>query len=326
MTGGAGLQGSRLAKALVAKGYDVTVADNFSRGRMKNLHEIGDKIDIVYDDLREYGECVRVTKRMDGVYHLAAHLGGVEYTHGSRDMAPHGSSMAADNLIIDTNMIKAASINAVERYLYPSTACIYPLELQMKPDVPPLKEEDAYPANCESPYGWAKLMGEILCQTYARETGIKVAIVRLFNIYGEGEDPSPGSHVVPELMRKALLCPKQRFTIFGDGSQTRAFTYVDNAVEAMILALEKYAVADPVNIGSPERVSILELAKKILALAGKNPEIQLDGSKPVGAVGRCPDISKARKVLGWEPKMSLDEGLLSTWDHFEQNYRKTLGG
>jgi len=324
ITGGAGLQGSRLAARLLAEGHSVTLADNFSRGSQANINELRNNypkgLKVVKTDLRLIGECVYYTKGVEAVFHLAAHLGGVEYAHGSKDMPSHGSAMASDNLLMDTNMIKAAVQNNVSSYLYPSTACIYPVQLQKSPDSPPLREDQAIPAEPESPYGWAKLMGERLSIQYAKESGIHVAICRLFNIYGEGEDSQPGSHVVPELMRKALNYPQEPFVVYGDGSATRAFTYVDDAVEGLLRALKSYACADPINIGSDKPVSICHLAELIIAESGKPIRIEYDESKPVGVMGRCADISKARDKLGWEPRVPLEEGLKRTWSWYVKHH------
>ena len=314
ITGGAGLQGSRLARRLLEMGRKVTVADNFSRGSSLNLENIKDAIQIRRVDLRKPEECLEVFRDVDTVFHLAAHLGGVEYAHGSSSMSSHGVSMGTDNMLIDTNVIRACINNKVERLLYTSTACIYPVELQMTADAPPLREKQAYPANAESPYGWAKLMGEIICQACAKENGLKVAIVRLFNVYGEGEDMSPGSHVIPELMRKAIWYPDEDFVVYGDGSQTRAFTYVDDAVEGLIAAMERYATADPINIGGEETISVRELAERIVLLSGKRIPLKFEISRPVGVRGRRADITKARTALGWFPRVSMDVGLKKTFD------------
>jgi len=316
ITGGAGMQGSRLVrKILKVYDADVIVIDNLSRGSLTNLKDILSDIEFRQVDLRSPGDSLSIMQDVDMVFHLAAHVGGVEYVHGSASMPGHGATIASDNLLIDVNVLKACVKYGVERMLYASTACVYPVELQKVPDAPPLREEYAFPANAESPYGWAKLMGEILCKSYAEEFGLKVAIVRLFNVYGEGEPFERGSHVIPELIRKAIMYPKEPFIVYGDGSQTRSFLYVDDAVEALILAIEKYPVADPINIGSEERISIKDLAMKIITISGKDISPVFDPSKPVGVVGRCPDITKAKRVLQWHPKVPLDVGLrrVYTW-------------
>jgi nucleoside-diphosphate-sugar epimerase len=165
------------------------------------------------------------------------------------------------------------------------------------------REEDAIPANPSTTYGWAKLVGEILCRSYYLDYGIKCSVVRIFNAYGKRGNLDPKwSHVIPPLIRKAILYPKEGFKIFGDGKQERAFLYVKDCVEGPILAMMKIENAEPINLGSNEVISIEELVKKILAISDKKIEIEYDLSGPRGTNKYCADTTKMRKTLGWEPK------------------------
>ncbi len=323
VTGGAGLQGSRLTHRLLQRGMEVTVADNFSRGSLSSLDDIANRIRILHVDLTSKEECQKAVQGMDMVYHLAAEVGGVEYLYGSSSMVSHGFSMGARNLLMDTNTLTACINSGVERLLYTSSACVYPLRLQMKPDSLPLREDQTSPADPDAEYGWAKLMGEILCQAAARECGLKVAIVRPFNVYGEGEAMSPGSHVIPELIRKAVRYPEEDFVVYGDGSQTRVFTHVNDMVEGLMACLERYSGADPINISTEEKVTIKALAKKIVAFSGKDIPIRYDPSRPLGARCRVADVSKAKRVLGWSAKVLLDDGLKKAFDWASRRYTKS---
>lgn len=303
VTGGLGLQGSRIAKRMLQEDHEVVIVDDASRGRLENL-PTGAKFERI--NLAEHSsELVRVFQDVDLVFHMAAQLYGVE-GHIGKDYR-----QMTTNLRIDLNVIEACVKKDVEGLVYPSTACVYPLSLQAAPDAPPLKEEQAFPAEAENAYGWAKLIGEMACREAYEENGLRVGIARLFNVYGTGEDWSPGSHVVPELIRKSLV-DAPFLQVYGDGEQTRALTYVDDAVEGLIRLMERRRIPDPINIGNPDRVSVRRLAEIILEITGSTKRIVFDTSKPVGAVGRCPDISKARKLLGWEPKTSLRDGLVKT--------------
>lgn len=317
VTGGAGFIGSNLVDGLLQRGAQIRVVDDLSRGKMANLRDCVDKIDLVEGDLADPSVAQKTVKDMDMVFHLAAVIGGVGY------ITQHPAEICK-NVTINHNVIDACREMEVERALYTSTACIYPEFLQVDLSRSPLKEDDALKggAQPDSNYGWAKLFGEFQCQAYHQEYGMKMAIVRPFNAYGPRECFEPDrSHVIPALVRKAVLREKP-FIVWGSGTQTRAFTYVDDIVEAMILAIEKACDADPINLGTPEYITINELAKSILQLTGYDAEIVLDKTKPEGVHARRADISKANKKLGWRPKIGLEEGLRKTIDWFIENKDK----
>lgn len=307
ITGGAGFIGSHLTQALVQKGADVRVADNLSRGSLENLSGLLDRIEFLEVDLTKERSCVEVSRDIDAVFHLAASVGGIEF------MRKNSVEGCTPSVLMNTFMLDAARRNDVKEFLFTSSACVYYEKTGSEPMF--LKEEDAYPANPHTTYGWAKLIGEIQCQSYAEDYGLKVYLPRLFSVYGENENLSPKwSHVIPALIRKAIRYPKEPFVVFGDGNQVRAFLYVKDAVDALLLLMEKRYNADPINLGSNDRIKIKDLANKIIAVAGKNIEIVYDTSKPVGLHGYYADYRKAKKALGWKPKVSLDEGLVKTYD------------
>jgi len=313
VTGGAGLIGSHLVDKLVEEGHSVIIADNLLRGSKKNIeHHSGLVFEIV--DLTKPGECESIfacNQDIEEVYHLAAFLGGVEFI---RKFPVEAYSL---NMKMNMNILECCRIyDNVKKLLFTSTACVYPVYKQLLPDSPPLKEEDALEFEPESGYGWAKLMTEMLCKSYYEEYGLKTGIVRMFNVYGPREAYDDKSHVIPMLSRKALNYPKEKFIVWGNGNQTRSFIYVKDAVEG-IIATMKYGInKGPINIGSPNRVTIRELAEKIVALVeqlhNKDIKIEFDTSKPTGVMGRAADITKAKEILNWTPKTSLWEGLAKT--------------
>jgi nucleoside-diphosphate-sugar epimerase len=306
VTGGAGFIGSRLVKKLLNLGCEVYVADNFSRGSKENLEPFLDKIHLYPVDLTKLENCLRVTKDVDYVFHLAAAVGGIHY------IKKENVGGSTPSLLMNTNMLEAARINDIKKFLFTSSACVY---REKNSSLNKFKEEDAYPANPLTTYGWVKLMGEIQCRSYYLDYGIKSSVVRIFNAYGEKENlDSKWSHVIPSLIRKAILYPKEEFRIFGDGSQERAFLYIKDCIDGLLLSMEKITDADPINMGSEEIVSINELATKIIKLSGKNIDVKYDQYGPQGTYRYCADITKMKKVLGWEPQISLDEGLRRTYE------------
>lgn len=306
VTGGAGFIGSHLVQKLLELGSEVHVADNFSRGVRENIEPFLDRIHLYSVDLTKLENCLLATKEVDHIFHLAASVGGIHF------IKKEHVGGATPSLLMNTNMLEAARINDVKRFLFTSSACIYrekSLELNR------FKEEDAYPANPLTTYGWAKLMGEIQCKSYYLDHGIKCSVVRIFNAYGENESLDPKwSHVIPSLIRKAIIYPREEFTLFGDGRQERAFLYVQDCVEGLLLSMEKIEDADPINLGSEEVIFVKELAQKIIRLSGKNIDVKNDLSGPQGTHRYCANTTKMKKVLGWSPKVSPDEGLRRTYE------------
>jgi len=307
VTGGAGFIGSCLSKELVNLGCDVCVADNFFRGRIENIKPILDKIKLFEVDLTKQESCLDVTKDIDYVFHLAASVGGIHYIN--KQYVEGGTP----SILMNTNMIEAAAINNIERFLFTSSACVY---CQSDMNLNKFKEEYAYPANPTTTYGWAKICGEVLCKAYHSEYGMKTCSMRIFNAYGENENIDPrSSHVIPSLIRKAVLYPKEGFKMFGDGEQVRAFMYVKDCVKGLILGMEKNVNGEAINLGSEELISIKDLAEKIVDISGKDIKIGYDLSGPRGTNKYCADTTKLKEVFGWCPDTPLDEGLRNTYDY-----------
>jgi len=316
VTGGAGFIGAHLVKKLLDLRSEVYVADNFSRGREENIEPFLNKIHLYRVDLTKLENCLSATKGMEYVFHLAASVGGIHY------IKKENVEGCTPSLLMNTNMLEAVRINDVNSFLFTSSACVY---REKNLELNKFREEDAYPAKPLTTYGWAKIIGEIQCRSYHLDCGIQCSVVRIFNAYGEKEDLDPrSSHVIPSLLRKAILYPKEEFKIFGDGKQERAFLYVEDCVEGLVRTMERVADADPINLGSEEVISISELAQRIVELSGKKIDVKYDLSGPQGTHKYCADTTKMKKVLGWSPKVSLDEGLKRThqWARRELNVEK----
>lgn len=303
VTGAGGFIGHHLTKYLVSRGYWVRGVD------LKHPeYEESPAHEFELLDLRRWDNCLRATRRVDEVYNLAANMGGIGFIHA------HKAEIMHDNVLINVHMLEAARLNGVGRYLYTSSACIYPGYRQDSADVTPLKEEDAYPADPEDGYGWEKLFSERQCRHYREDYGLETRVVRFHNIYGPlgtydgGREKSPAA-----ICRKVALAEDGgEIEVWGDGKQTRSYCYVDDCVEG-IYRLMRSDFPHPINLGSDRLVTIDELVDIVAAVAGKRIRKRYDISKPQGVRGRNSDNTLLRKVLNWEPQVSLEEGLRRTY-------------
>ena len=299
---------------MLRRDAQVRIVDDLSRGKPRNLEHCFDKVEFVKGDLADPETAAKAVKGCSVCFHLAAVVGGVQW------MNTHPAEIFK-SLLINYQVIDACRKMDVDKLLYTSSACTYPVDLQANADLPPLKEDDVLKCGAmpDGDYGWAKLLGEIQCKAYHETYGMKVAIVRPFNPYGPRESFNPeDSHVIPALIRKAVNREKP-FFVWGDGEQRRAFTFVTDLVEGIILASEKLSDATPLNLGEFNDTSIRELAELILKLTGYDTPIVWDESKPKGVKVRKSDMTKAFKILGWAPKVPLEEGIKKTIDWFIRN-------
>jgi nucleoside-diphosphate-sugar epimerase len=271
-------------------------------------------------DLRRWDNCLQATRGVDQVYALAADMGGMGF------ISCNHARILYNNAIINMHTLEAARTNGVRRYLYTSSACIYPEYLQKDADVKPLKEDDAYPAQPQDAYGWEKLITERLCIHYREDTGIETRIVRFHNIFGPLGTWEGGREKAPAAMcRKvavAKLTGNPEIEIWGDGEQTRSFCYIDDCV----LGLHKLMQSDhhePLNLGQDRMVTINQLADMVATIASlKIRKKHVPG--PQGVRGRNSDNTRLRQVLGWEPGISLEEGLTRTYHWIEDQVRAKL--
>jgi nucleoside-diphosphate-sugar epimerase len=268
-------------------------------------------------DLRRWEDCVVATKGIDRVYNFAANMGGIGF------ITSVGAEVMHDNVLMNVHMLEAARQNGVKRFLYSSSACVYPTYRQTSPDVKGLREEDAYPAEPDNFYGWEKLFTEKTCEAYQKDYGMDIRIVRYHNIYGPegtykgGREKSPAA-----LCRKvAEASDPGTISIWGDGKQTRSYCYIDDCVRGTVMLMES-DYDKPLNIGSERLVTIDELADIIISVSGKKITKEYDLSAPQGVRGRNADIALTRKVLGWEPRVSLEEGIARTYRWIEEQVEK----
>jgi nucleoside-diphosphate-sugar epimerase len=269
-------------------------------------------------DLRRWENCLRATRGIDEVYALAADMGGMGF------ISAHHAEILHNNSLINIHTLDAARENGVKRYLYTSSACVYPEFLQTETNVKPLKEEDAYPAMPQDAYGWEKLVSERLCQHYREEYGIETRVVRFHNIFGPLGTWEGGREKAPAAMcRKvavAKLTGNPEIEIWGDGEQTRSFCYIDDCVTG-IYKLMRSDYHDPLNLGQDRMVTINELADMVAGVAGvRIDKKHIEG--PQGVRGRNSDNTRLREVLGWEPEISLEDGLARTYAWIEEQVRR----
>lgn len=304
ITGGTGFIGSNLVEHLVKLGAKVRV---ISRGTKRNkLPQSGVKT--IEGDLTQLDTCRNAAKGMDYVFHLAAAGGGLQYNMN------HPAGTLTPNLLINTNMLEAARLENIDRYLFTSSSSVYP------PDLDKLVEEKAWDGNphvSDSFFAWSKRMGELQAQAYAEEYGMSIALVRLGNPYGPRDNfDVETSHVIPALINKAMH-KVNPLVVLGTGEAMRSFVHVRDVVSAMTKVLEVYSDCDPVNIASGS-VKIKELVKIILELTKYKGKLEFDTSKPEGHLLKVMDIKKLEDKVGYKPKINLYEGIKDTIDWYQR--------
>jgi GDP-D-mannose 3', 5'-epimerase len=308
VTGAGGFIGHHLVTHLKERGYWVRGADI----KLPEYTPVdADEFEIA--DLRRKDEALAVMRGIDEVYALAADMGGMGFISEN-----HGTILH-NNALINLHTIEAARLHGVGRYLFSSTACVYPQHLQDHADVAPLREEDAYPADPQDAYGWEKLIAERLCLYYADEHGMETRMVRFHNVYGPYGTYDGGREKVPAaLCRKVALAePGGTIEVWGDGEQTRSFCYVDDCVEG-IHRIMRSDHRQPLNLGTDRMVTINELAEIVIAVSGKHDIGLVHVEGPQGVRGRNSDNTRLRAVLGWDPQTSLEDGLLPTYRWIER--------
>ena len=312
ITGAGGFIGHHLTKYLVERNYWVRGVDI---KEPEYEPTAADEFQLL--DLRYRENCLQATKDIDEVYGLAANMGGIGFIETNKAV------IVRDNTLINLQTIEAARENGVKKYLYTSSACIYPGYLQKEADVTPLKEEHAYPADAEDGYGWEKLYMERVCRHYTEDFGLDTRVVRFHNIFGPlgtydgGREKSPAA-----ISRKVALADDgTSIEVWGDGKQTRSYCYIDDYVEG-IYRLMQSEHREPLNLGQDRMISIDELVEIVSGIAGKKIGMDYDLTKPQGVRGRNSDNTKLREVLKWEPSVSLEDGLEKTYWWIEGELRK----
>jgi len=317
VAGGGGFIGGWLVKELLTKGYKVSAVDIKP---LSEWHQISPEATNISKDLSILDNCLQSTLGVDEVYNLAADMGGMGFIENNK-------AACMLSVLINTHLLMAANNNGVFKFFFSSSACVYNAEKQNKTLIDPLKEEDAYPAMPEDGYGWEKLFSERMCRHFYEDYGLETRVARYHNIYGPNGTWQGGREKAPAaLSRKvaeAKLTKSNSIDIWGDGEQTRSFTYIRDCITGTIKLMESN-IREPLNIGSSEMVSINQLTKIIETIAGVTLNPLYNMSAPKGVRGRNSDNSKILRTLNWEPNISLKEGLKETYEWIEQEVSKKL--
>ncbi len=303
VAGAGGFIGHHLVERLKAEGHWV-------RGVDIEPPEFEDSAadEFVIADLRHFEGCLQAADGMDDVYQLAADMGGIGY------ITANYALLTRNNTLINSHMLEAARVSRVKRYLYTSSACVYPGFLQDSEEVTPLREAQAVPADPEKGYGWEKLFAEQLTAYYHEECGLDVRIVRFHNIYGPLGTYDGGKEKAPAAVcRKVALAEDGTgIEVWGDGEQTRSFCYIDDCIEGLRRIMES-GYTKPVNLGTEELITVNQLVDAICAVAGKRLLRSHDLTKPQGVRGRNSDNTVLNEITGWQPKITIREGIEHTY-------------
>jgi nucleoside-diphosphate-sugar epimerase len=320
VTGAGGFIGGHLVVALKKRGYEVRAVD---KKPLNQWYQVTDGVDNLVLDLTLRENCYTAVNGFQEVFNLAADMGGMGFieTHKADCML---------SVLINTHMLVASRDCGIVRYFYASSACVYNAEKQMDPNNPGLKESDAYPALAEDGYGWEKLFSERMCRHFTEDYGIVTRVARFHNVYGPFGTYDGGREKAPAaICRKVIdkeLYGKGEILIWGDGHQTRSFTYIDDCIQG-ILRIMYSDVSEPLNLGSSEMVSINQLVSMVEDIAGTAMVRMYDPPAPKGVRGRNSDNTLIRQYLNWEPSTALQEGLKHTyaWIREQMLLDKTSG-
>lgn len=309
VTGGASFIGSHLVDALLERGAAVRVADDLSSGTVDNLrvHLDAGRIDFREGDLRDASFAADSTMGVSLVFHLAA-------DHGGRGYVDLNQSACATNLVLDGVVFAASVAAGVEKVVYASSGCVYPNFRQMDPSEEVFLSEDVAgpPFDADNLYGWAKLMGEMSLAALCREGKLKAASCRYFTVYGErGRE----NHAVIAMIARAFI-GQDPFCVWGNGEQVRNWTYVGDVVEGTLRAAEAIDDGSAVNIGTMERIRVIDAVRSVLDYAGLNPRIEFQTEMPTGPLNRVADNTLSQRILGWRPEVQFKDGLRRTIDWY----------
>ena len=308
VTGAGGFIGHHLVTYLKERGYWVRGVD-IKHPEFTDTD--ADEFELL--DLRRWDNCLQATRDVDQVYALAADMGGMGF------ISSNHATILRNNALINIHTLDAARVNGVGRYLFTSSACIYPEHLQTETDVTPLKESDAYPAAPQDAYGWEKLISELALEYFSDEYGMETRTVRFHNIYGPYGTYDGGREKAPAaLCRKvAMAHDGGSIEVWGDGEQTRSFCYIDDCVEGLYRLMQS-DYREPLNLGRDRMVTINELAQVIIDISGKS-DISLNHIEgPQGVRGRNSDNATLNSVLDWEPATAIEDGLVPTYRWIEK--------
>lgn len=316
VTGGASFIGSHMVDHLLEKGASIRVVDDFSSGKRENIaeHLRKKRIELITGDLRDTRIAQKAVSDIDVVFHLAC-------DHGGRGYVDIHQADCAVNLALDGIVFWEAKKAGVEKIVYASSGCVYPNYLQMNTNEALYLVEDRVgpPYDADNMYGWSKLMGEKTLKAYYDDWGIKTASCRFFTVYGER---GVENHAVIAMIARAFL-KQDPFLVWGDGTQVRNWTYVGDIVRGMVLAGEKIDDGRAVNLGTMERIQVIEAAQETLNYTKHKAHIKLQPNMPTGPLNRVADNNLARELLDWQPEMKFFDGLHRTIDWYFANKDKS---
>ncbi|HKP21935.1 MAG TPA: NAD-dependent epimerase/dehydratase family protein [Thermoleophilaceae bacterium] len=315
VTGAGGFIGGHLVKELLAKGHAVRAVDIKPEAEW---HQVFADADNRIADLREASACADAVAGVADVYNLASDMGGMGFIESHK-------AACMLSVLINTHLLQASAAADVERYFFGSSACVYAEEHQTSPDVTPLREEDAYPAMPEDGYGWEKLFSERMCRHFTEDFGLTTRVARYHNVYGPhgtfdgGREKAPAA--ICRKVAEAELFDRADIEIWGDGKQTRSFTYIDDCIHGT-LAIMDSGITEPVNLGSSTLVTIDDLVSIVEEIAGVTLERRYRTDAPTGVRGRNSDNTKLKAALGWEPSTTLRDGLDVTYQWVRDQVRE----
>jgi len=309
--GGGGFIGGHLVKYLISKGVNVVRAVDIKP--VTDWYQVTDGVENVSLDLQDAGNCVAAAKGATMVFQLAADMGGMGFIENNK-------ALCMLSVLPNTHMLLAARAEGVGRFFYASSACVYNGEKQTNPDVVALKESDAYPAMPEDGYGWEKLFSERMCRHFDEDFGLTCRVARYHNVYGPHGTWDGGREKAPAAICRKVIEAKQsgrhEIEIWGDGSQTRSFMYIDDCVKGTLAIMES-GIDEPINLGSSELVTINQLVDTVEEIAGVKLERSYNLGAPKGVNGRNSDNTLILEKLGWEPSVRLRDGLRRTFEWIE---------
>ena len=317
VTGAGGFIGGHLASALLEAGHDVRAVDHKP---VERWYQRPDGADFMVCDLSEREAAMAATEGVESVYNLAADMGGMGFIENNK-------ALCMLSVLINTHLLQAARDGGVRRYFFSSSACVYAEEHQTSADVQALREADAYPAMPEDGYGWEKLFSERMCRHVLEDFALETRVARYHNVYGPHGTYDGGREKAPAaICRKVALAEltgRHEIEIWGDGEQTRSFMYIDDCVRGTLMIADGPPV-EPINLGSSELVTINELVDIVESIAGIEVERQYKLDAPQGVRGRNSDNSMILERYGWEPSISLRDGLRETYGWIRENVARDL--
>jgi GDP-D-mannose 3',5'-epimerase len=317
--GAGGFIGGHLVKYLKANGAGEVRAVDIKP--LDEWYQTTPGVENLSLDLQDRNNCYKAAKDMDGVFQLAADMGGMGFIENNR-------ALCMLSVLTNTHMLLAAKDQGVNNFFYSSSACVYNGEKQTSPDVVALKEEDAYPALPEDGYGWEKLFSERMCRHFEEDFGMRCRVARFHNVYGPLGTWTGGREKAPAAICRKVIEAKtsgnHEIEIWGDGHQTRSFMYIDDCLKG-VEAIYESEIREPINLGSSELVTINQLVDIVAEIAGIKLKRKYNLKAPKGVNGRNSDNTKIKQYLGWEPSIRLKDGLAKTYAWIESEMLVVAG-